>query len=98
MRFRPRNASSRRSHPQLFTIGPVRRTPSRNLAPIHFYVSVTYTTLGYGEGTLPLNGRFLAPMIAMSGLFAFGWTASVMFKIVPQDTHGTPAANPPSSR
>ena len=52
----------------------------------NYYVSVTYTTLGYGEGTLPVNWRFLAPMIAMSGLFAFGWTASVMFRIVTQDT------------
>jgi hypothetical protein len=56
-----------------------------------YYVSVTYTTLGYGEGTLPLNWRFLAPMIAMSGLFAFGWTTGVMFRIVTQDT---PAAAP----
>ena len=66
----------------------------------NYYVSVTYTTLGYGEGTLPVNWRFLAPMIAMSGLFAFGWTASVMFKIVTQDTatRHSPAGEPPAPR
>jgi hypothetical protein len=45
-------------------------------------VSVTYTTLGYAEDTLSDNWRILAPLIAMAGLFAFGWTASVMFGIV----------------
>src|SRR6185369_15337960 len=39
-----------------------------------YYVAGTYTTLGYGEGTLPKAWRLLAPMIAISGLFAFGWT------------------------
>ena len=48
----------------------------------YYYVSVTYTTLGYGEGTLTPQWRILAPMIAMSGLFAFGWTISVLFNIV----------------
>ncbi len=33
-----------------------------------FYVATTYTTLGYGEGTLPKVWRLLAPMIAISGL------------------------------
>ena len=48
----------------------------------YYYVAVTYTTLGYAEGTLGPQWRILAPMMAMSGLFAFGWTISVLFSIV----------------
>jgi len=49
-----------------------------------YYVAGTYTTLGYGEGTLPKEWRLLAPMIAISGLFAFGWTTGVLFNVVTQ--------------
>lgn len=49
-----------------------------------YYVAATYTTLGYGEATLPRAWRLLAPMIAMSGLFAFGWTTGVLFNLVTQ--------------
>ena len=49
-----------------------------------YYVAGTYTTLGYGEGTLPREWRLLAPMIAISGLFAFGWTTGTLFNIVTQ--------------
>jgi len=49
-----------------------------------YYVAGTYTTLGYGEGTLPHAWRLLAPMIAISGLFAFGWTTGVLFSLVTQ--------------
>jgi Ion channel len=49
-----------------------------------YYAAGTYTTLGYGEGTLPKPWRLLAPMIAISGLFAFGWTSGTLFNIVTQ--------------
>jgi hypothetical protein len=49
-----------------------------------YYVAATYTTLGYGEGTLPKAWRLLAPMIAISGLFAFGWTTGTLFNLVTQ--------------
>jgi hypothetical protein len=49
-----------------------------------YFVASTYTTLGYGEGTLAREWRLLAPMIAISGLFAFGWTTSVLFSLVTQ--------------
>jgi ion channel len=48
----------------------------------YYYVTATYTALGYGEGTLSREWRILAPMIAMSGLFAFGWTTGVLVNIV----------------
>jgi hypothetical protein len=47
-----------------------------------YYVAGTYTTLGYGEGTLPKAWRLLAPMIAISGLFTFGWTTGVLVHLV----------------
>ncbi|MEO8674488.1 MAG: ion channel [Casimicrobiaceae bacterium] len=49
-----------------------------------YYVAGTYTTLGYGEGTLPKAWRLLAPMIAISGLFAFGWTTGVLLNLMSQ--------------
>ena len=48
----------------------------------YYYVAVTYTTLGYAEGTLTPQWRILAPMMAMCGVFAFGWTTSVLFAVV----------------
>jgi hypothetical protein len=53
-----------------------------NFRDAYYYVAVTYTTLGYAEGTLTAPWRILAPMMAMSGVFAFGWTTSVLFAIV----------------
>ena len=53
-----------------------------NVRDAYYYVAVTYTTLGYAEGTLTPQWRILAPMMAMSGVFAFGWTTSVLFAIV----------------
>lgn len=50
----------------------------------YYFVAGTYTTLGYGEGTLPHQWRLMAPMIAISGLFAFGWTTSVLMSLVAQ--------------
>ena len=47
-----------------------------------YYVAGTYTTLGYGEGSLPHDWRLIAPMIAISGLFAFGWTTGVLVNLV----------------
>lgn len=52
------------------------------LRDAYYYAAVTYTTLGYREGTLSLDWRIFAPMIAMSGLFAFGWTTGVLMIIV----------------
>lgn len=47
-----------------------------------YYVAGTYTTLGYAEGMLPKTWRLLGPMIAISGLFAFGWTTGVLVNLV----------------
>jgi Ion channel len=55
-----------------------------SLRDAFYYVAGTYTTLGYGEGTLPEVWRLMGPMIAISGLFAFGWTTSVLMNVVAQ--------------
>ncbi|MET0166904.1 MAG: potassium channel family protein [Vicinamibacterales bacterium] len=47
-----------------------------------YYAAVTYTTLGYSAEMLPSDWRIVAPMIAMSGLFAFGWTTGVLVNLV----------------
>lgn len=47
-----------------------------------FFAANTYTTLGYGSVILPPPWKMLAPIIAISGLFTFGWTGSVLVDIV----------------
>ena len=47
-----------------------------------FFAGNTYTTVGYGTFVLPPGWEMLAPIIAMSGLFAFGWSGSVLVDIV----------------
>jgi len=43
-----------------------------------FFVANTYTTVGYGTFVLQPEWNMLAPIIAISGLFTFGWTGSVL--------------------
>lgn len=47
-----------------------------------FFAANTYTTVGYGNFLLPDGWHMLAPIIAMSGLFTFGWTGSVLVEVV----------------
>jgi len=47
-----------------------------------FFAANTYTTLGYGNFVLPAEWTMMAPIIAISGLFAFGWTGSVLVGFV----------------
>jgi len=49
-----------------------------------YYAASTYTTLGYAESMLPHDWRLLGPMIAISGLFTFGWTTGVLVSLVSQ--------------
>jgi len=48
----------------------------------YYYVLESYTTLGEGNVSLPDRWRLLGPIIAMSGLFTFGWTGSVLVSIM----------------
>lgn len=47
-----------------------------------YFTGETYTTLGFGDVLLPVGLRQLALFIAMSGLFAFGWSTGVLVSIV----------------
>lgn len=47
-----------------------------------FFAANTYTTVGYGNFVLPFGWHMLAPIIAISGLFTFGWTGSVLVEVV----------------
>jgi hypothetical protein len=47
-----------------------------------YFTANSYTTLGYGNVPLGLGWRELSPIMAISGLFTFGWTTSVMFNVV----------------
>jgi hypothetical protein len=53
----------------------------------YFFVLESYTTLGEGSIKLPDSWRLLGPIIAMSGLFTFGWTGSVLVSIMSQISH-----------
>jgi len=48
----------------------------------YYYVLESYTTLGEGNVSLPDRWRLLGPIIAISGLFTFGWTGSVLVSIM----------------
>jgi hypothetical protein len=47
-----------------------------------YFAANTYTTLGYGEVILAAQWKMLAPIMAISGLFTFGWTGSVLVDVV----------------
>jgi hypothetical protein len=47
-----------------------------------YFAAQTYTTLGMGDVVLPERWRLLGPLIAISGLFTFGWTGSVLVVLV----------------
>lgn len=51
------------------------------------FVLESYTTLGEGALQLPQQWRLLGPIIAMAGLFTFGWTGSVLVSIMAQVGH-----------
>ena len=58
-----------------------RRVPDTRRAP-DFFTGNTYTTVGYGNFILPPGWKMLAPIIAISGLFTFGWSGSVLVDLV----------------
>ena len=53
-----------------------------NFRDAYYYVLEAYTTLGEGNVALPDQWRLVGPVIAISGLFTFGWTASVLVYVM----------------
>ena len=47
-----------------------------------FFAGNTYTTIGYGNFILPDGWKMLAPIIAISGMFTFGWSGSVLVDLI----------------
>ncbi len=53
-----------------------------NLREATFFSANAYTTVGYGNDILSTDWKLLGPIIAISGLFTFGWTGSVLVNFV----------------
>lgn len=47
-----------------------------------FFAASCFTTVGFGSDILPVGWQMLGPIIAISGLFTFGWTGSVLVDLV----------------
>ncbi len=47
-----------------------------------FFAGNTYTTIGYGDFVLAAAWEMVAPIMAISGLFTFGWSGSVLVDYV----------------
>jgi hypothetical protein len=58
----------------------------------------TYTTLGYGAFVLPRGWGMVAPLIAISGLFTFGWSGSVLVDLVARCQKIKDATKPDGTR
>lgn len=52
-----------------------------------YFAANTYTTLGYGTVVLADEWKMLSPIIAISGLFTFGWSGSVLVDVVGRVSH-----------
>lgn len=53
-----------------------------NMRDSYYYVLESYTMLGEGNVALPYEWRLVGPIIAISGLFTFGWTVGVLVTIM----------------
>jgi hypothetical protein len=45
------------------------------------YAGSTYTTVGFVSDPLPTQWQLLSVIMAVSGLFTFGWSTAVVFII-----------------
>jgi hypothetical protein len=68
----------------LWTVPLLQLGIMRNFRDAYYYVLEAYTTLGEGNVTLPDQWRLVGPVIAISGLFTFGWTGSVLVYVMSQ--------------
>ncbi|MFO1132446.1 MAG: hypothetical protein U1E16_10625 [Hyphomicrobiales bacterium] len=44
----------------------------------------TYTTVGFADDTLPMRWQLLEVIMAVTGLFAFAWSTSIMYGLSQQ--------------
>ncbi|MEO8668470.1 MAG: two pore domain potassium channel family protein [Bauldia sp.] len=66
----------------LWTVPLIQLGILKNFRDAYYYVLEAYTTLGEGNMLLPDDWRLVGPVIAISGLFTFGWTGSVLVVIM----------------
>ena len=58
-----------------------------SLRDSYYFVLGSYTTVGSDSVALPVTWRLIGPIVAMAGLFTFGWTASLLVAIMGEITH-----------
>ncbi len=51
-----------------------------------YFSTITYTTVGYGDITLPPVWRIMSGFEAMSGILLFGWSAAMFYAVVQKIT------------
>ena len=54
----------------------------QGLEPAVYFSLVCYTTLGFGDITLPVEWRLLSAMIGANGFLMFGWTTAFMVELL----------------
>ena len=59
----------------------------QNFEQAMYYSLVTFTTLGYGDMTLPERIRLLSGIEAMNGIFLFGWSTALFFSVFQRFWH-----------
>ncbi len=45
------------------------------------FAGSTYTTIGFAANPLPLQWQMLLVIMAVNGVFSFGWSTSIMFNL-----------------
>ncbi|MFT3989630.1 ion channel [Aestuariivirga sp.] len=54
----------------------------KTLEPSLYFALVSYTTVGFGDITLPPDWRLLSGMTAANGFLLFGWSTAYMVELV----------------
>jgi voltage-gated potassium channel Kch len=58
-----------------------------------YFSMVTFTTLGYGDVTLPPDWRLLASFEAANGIIMFGWTTALVAAVIQRLAPGRPGGD-----
>jgi len=53
----------------------------KNFEPALYFSIVTYSTIGYGDVTLPVEWRLLGGIEGVTGVLTFGWSTGVIFAV-----------------
>ena len=52
------------------------------LEPAVYFALVCFTTLGFGDITLPVEWRLLSALIGANGFLMFGWSTAFMVELI----------------